>query len=216
MTHPSFFFPAGQAGANHYIPFVLGIVVGETIETYRDFGIFCEKHGVLSKVDKPTNFLWTDMDKGLDVEVPRHFKAIIHCFCQIHQERALSKEFKAAFNVTAFRNLCKAVSAEQVSDALDHIGNRSGRARAKIEGRGLKNFVLHNIVKAHPDTWTASVRNSNLVERVMNDMLSYGDENGRGGMHICALFCTFISFALKLFCAHIFELIFLRSLLSAK
>ena len=170
----SFFFSSGQAG----------VVVGETIETYREFGIFCEKHGILSKVDKPTNFLWSDMDKGLDVEVPKHFKQIIHCFCQIHQERALSKEFRNAFSVTAFRSLCKAMSAEQVSDALDLIGSRSMKAREKIEKWGLENFVLHNIVKANPDTWTAGVRNSNLVEHVMSDMLGYGEDNGRGGMCI--------------------------------
>ena len=197
----NYFFPAGQAGANHSIPFVLGIVVGETIETYRDFGIFCEKHGVISKVDKRTNFLWTDMDKGLDVEVPRHFKEIIHCFCQIHQERALSKEFGKSFNVTAFRNLCKAVSAEQVSDALDQIGNRCQKARSKIEGWGLEKFVLHKLVEANPDTWTAGVRNSNLVERVMYEMLGYGDDNGRGVM-FAHMFLRSHVFALTCFCAH--------------
>ena len=72
--------------------------------------------------------------------------------------------------------------AEQVSDALDQIGNRSQRARSKIERWGLEKFVLHKIVEANPDAWTAGVRNSNLVERVMNDMLGYGDDNGRGGM----------------------------------
>ena len=74
------------------------------------------------------------------------------------------------------------MSTEQVSDALDQIGNRCQRARSKIERWGLEKFELHNIVEANPDTWTAGVRNSNLVERVMNEMLGYGDDNGRGGM----------------------------------
>ena len=168
----------GQAGSYHSIPFVLGVVTGEQKDTYAAFGEFCKKYGVISKIDKPTNFLWSDMDKGLDVEIPKWFENMIKCCCQLHQERALSKEFKSAFNPIVFKQLCKSVSVQQVDDSLALIESKSKKLKEKLVQWGLHKFVLYNIVKENPGTWTAGARNSNLVELIMNEMLG---QDGRGG-----------------------------------
>ena len=160
----------------------MGIVKGERRETYKLFCEFLIKHDILKKIDLPTNFLWSDQDKGLDEELPVHFKQMIHCFCNHHYANFLCREFPGAqFNRNLFLSLCKSVTQDQVTNAMDSIRAKSEKVADKLMAKGLERFVLFNIQQKNPNAWTAGSSNSNAIEHVFAYMLDNGEIDGRGG-----------------------------------